>query len=216
MTSAIVAGLLAGYGIAIPVGAVGAYLVALTARTSLTVGAGAALGVAAVDGGYAIAAVLGGAALAGAVEPYAVPLRWASAVVLLVMAAVGAIAAYRRHRAGAAAAGPGAGRDVRAGRVTPVGAFVTFAGITVINPLTVVYFAALVIGSGAELAGGAEAVAFVAAAFAASASWQLLLAGGGALLGRYVTGPRGRLVTAFVSSAVILVLAVRMVGTSGG
>ncbi|TDD66437.1 lysine transporter LysE [Jiangella aurantiaca] len=213
MTAAIVAGLLAGYGIAIPVGAVGAYLVALTARTSLTVGTGAALGIAAVDGGYAIAAVLGGAALAGAIEPYAVPLRWASAAVLLVMAAVGAVAAYRRHRAGPATADPD---DGRADRVTPAGAFVRFAGITVINPMTVVYFAALVIGSGAELAGGAEAVAFVVAAFAASASWQLLLAGGGALLGRFVTGPRGRLATAFVSGAVIVVLAVRMIVTGGG
>jgi hypothetical protein len=32
MTDAVLAGLLAGYGIAIPVGAVGAYLVALSAR----------------------------------------------------------------------------------------------------------------------------------------------------------------------------------------
>lgn len=213
MTAAIVAGLLAGYGIAIPVGAVGAYLVALTARTSLTVGAGAALGIAAVDGGYAVAAVLGGAALAGAIEPYAEPLRWASAAVLVVMAAVGGIAGYRRHRAGPDAAGPD---DGRADRVTPASAFVRFAGITVINPMTVVYFAALVIGSGGGLGGGAEAVVFVVAAFAASASWQLLLAGGGALLGRYVTGPRGRLVTALVSSAVILVLAVRMIVTGGG
>lgn len=212
MTTAVVAGLLAGYGIAIPVGAVGAYLVALTARTSLTVGAGAALGVAAVDGGYAIAAVLGGAALAGAVEPYAIPLRWTSATVLLVMAVAGAVAAVRRHRAAPGAADPD---DGRADRVTPVAAFLRFAGITVINPMTVVYFAALVIGSGAQLAGGAEAVVFVAAAFAASASWQLLLACGGALLGRYVTGPRGRLATAFVSSAMILVLAVRMVVTGG-
>ncbi|RIQ20682.1 LysE family transporter, partial [Jiangella rhizosphaerae] len=149
----------------------------------------------------------------GAIEPYAGPLRWASAAVLLVMAAAGAAAAYRRHRAGPDAASPD---DGRADRVTPAGAFVTFAGITVINPMTVVYFAALVIGSGAELARGVEAVAFVAAAFAASASWQLLLAGGGALLGRFVTGPRGRLVTAFVSSAVIVVLAVRMVVMDGG
>ncbi len=51
---------------------------------------------------------------------------------------------------------------------------------------------------------------FVLAAFAASASWQVLLAGGGALLGRMLTGLRGRLVTALVSSAVMLALAVRM------
>jgi hypothetical protein len=41
--AALVAGLLAGYGIAIPVGAVATYLVALTARTSLKIGACAAL-----------------------------------------------------------------------------------------------------------------------------------------------------------------------------
>ncbi|NUR38700.1 MAG: lysine transporter LysE, partial [Streptomyces sp.] len=35
-------------------------------------------------------------------------------------------------------------------------------------------------------------------------------AGGGALLGRALTGRRGRLVTALVSSAVIMALAVRM------
>jgi arginine exporter protein ArgO len=51
---------------------------------------------------------------------------------------------------------------------------------------------------------------FVLAAFFASASWQLLLAGGGALLGRALTGRRGRLVTALASSAMIMVLAVRM------
>jgi arginine exporter protein ArgO len=52
---------------------------------------------------------------------------------------------------------------------------------------------------------------FVLAAFLASASWQVLIASGGALLGRALTGRRGRLVTALVSSAVIMALAVRMV-----
>jgi arginine exporter protein ArgO len=55
---------------------------------------------------------------------------------------------------------------------------------------------------------------FVLAACAASASWQVLLAGGGALLGRALTGHRGRLVTALLSSGVITVLAVRMVAPS--
>ena len=36
--AALLAGLLAGYGIAMPVGAVAAFLVALTARTSLRIG----------------------------------------------------------------------------------------------------------------------------------------------------------------------------------
>jgi hypothetical protein len=50
----------------------------------------------------------------------------------------------------------------------------------------------------------------VAAAFAASASWQLLVASGGSLLGRLLAGPRGRLGTALVSSGLIVALAVEL------
>jgi arginine exporter protein ArgO len=73
-----------------------------------------------------------------------------------------------------------------------------------LNPATVVYFGALVIGRG-DTGGG---VWFVAGAFLASASWQLLIAGGGSVVGRLLTGERGRLITALVSSVVIAVLAV--------
>lgn len=66
MTAALLSGLLAGYGIAVPVGAVGTYLVSLSARTPLRTGVSAALGVASADGLYALAAVLGGSALASA------------------------------------------------------------------------------------------------------------------------------------------------------
>ena len=55
--------------------------------------------------------------------------------------------------------------------------------------MTIVYFSALVLGrqasDGLTLAG--EAV-FVAAVFAASASWQLVIAGSGGLLGRLLPG----------------------------
>jgi threonine/homoserine/homoserine lactone efflux protein len=87
VTEALVAGLLAGYGVAIPVGAIAALLVSLTAHTSLRVGASAALGVATADGLYAVAAVLGGTALARVVEPVSGPLRWVAAGVLVVIAA---------------------------------------------------------------------------------------------------------------------------------
>jgi len=53
-------------------------------------------------------------------------------------------------------------------------------------------------------------VVFVVAVFLASASWQLLLAGGGSLVGRLVAGPRGRLLTALASCLLIVVLAVRL------
>lgn len=198
------AGLLAGYGIAMPVGAVATYLVALTAQTSLRTGLAAALGVATADGVYALAAVLGGAALAGVVTPVAGPLRLVSAVVLALLAVRGAVGAVRAHRRGGVAARPVT--EPAAGR-----AYLSLLGITLVNPTTVVYFAALVVGGQAVgSVSVAEQAVFVVAAFAASASWQALLAGGGALLGRVLTGPRGRLTTALVSSAVITVLAIRL------
>ncbi|MFD5586586.1 LysE family transporter [Streptomyces sp. NPDC127063] len=208
MSAALVAGLLAGYGIAMPVGAVATYLVALTARTSLRVGAGAALGVATADGLYALVAVLGGAALAKVVEPVTLPLRWASALVLLALACRGAVTAVVQYRARSGTAG--ADREPpRASR-----AYLSSLGITLMNPITVIYFAALVLGGqGTTAPHPADKAVFVLAALLASASWQLLLAGGGALLGRLLTGPRGRLCTALLSSTVITALAVHLPAT---
>src|SRR6266702_1688437 len=89
VTAALVAGLVAGYGIAVPVGAVATYLVSLTARTSLKIGACAAFGVATADGVYALIAQIGGSALAHILQPVLVPLRWSSAAVLLALAVRG-------------------------------------------------------------------------------------------------------------------------------
>ncbi|MFD9000083.1 LysE/ArgO family amino acid transporter [Streptomyces sp. NPDC059582] len=210
MTAALVAGLVAGYGIAVPVGAVATYLVSLTARTSLRTGACAALGVASADGIYALLATLGGEALAAALRPALVPLRWASALVLVTLALRGAATAvrrYRGHRLATRSDPPPPG---------PARAYLGLLGITLLNPTTVIYFAALVLGTGtAGTARPLEQGVFVLAAFAASASWQLLIAGGGALLGRALTGHRGRLVTALASSGVMTALAVRMLMSPG-
>jgi arginine exporter protein ArgO len=188
------AGVVAGYGVAVPVGAIGVLIAGLSARTSLRVGAAAGMGAATADGIYALIAVLGGAALAGTVAPIATPLRWAAAVVLLVLAGHTVWAALHRRRATAE----------RAERpATPVKAYAGILGLTLLNPATVVYFAALVMGRG----GAGGGVWFVVGAFLASASWQLLIAGSGALAGRLLTGERARLITSLVSSAVIAVLA---------
>jgi arginine exporter protein ArgO len=216
VTEALVAGLLAGYGVAIPVGAIAALLVSLTAHTSLRVGASAALGVATADGLYAVAAVLGGTALARVVEPVSGPLRWVAAGVLVVIAASTARSALRRRGEPATArrvdGGGSMDTGMDTGMDTPPGAYLVLLGLTLLNPATIVYYAALVLGrqSSDGLSAG-EQLVFVVAAFAASASWQLLLAGGGSLLGRILTGPRGRLATALASSAVISVLAISLV-----
>ncbi|GAA4559126.1 MULTISPECIES: LysE family transporter [Streptomyces] len=205
MTAALVAGLLAGYGIAVPVGAVGTYLVSLTARTSLRTGVCAALGVATADGLYALAATLGGTALASALRPALGPLRWVCVLVLLALAAWGAVTAVREYR------GHRLATRTAPAPPSPARAFLGLLGITLLNPTTVIYFAALVLGSQATgPAGPLEQGVFVLAAFAASASWQVLLAGSGALLGRALTGRRGRLATALAASGVMTALAVRM------
>lgn len=198
------AGLLAGFGIAIPVGAVATYLVTLTARTSPVVGASAALGVASADGLYALLAVLGGAALTGVISAIAEPLRWISAAALVIVAIGIAVSAIGDHLA----------RDDKSvpndSSMTPLRAYGTLLGITLLNPATVIYFSALVVGSkaaGASTAG--QGAVFVLGAFVASACWQLLVAGG-MVLGRTLTGRRGRLITGLVSSAVILGLTVAL------
>jgi arginine exporter protein ArgO len=204
VSRALVAGLLAGYGVAIPVGAIGALLIGLAARTSLRVAVAAAFGVATVDGGYALVAVLGGGAIGRAIQPVAGPTRWVAAVLLIALAVRNAILAVRRHRMPA---------ERSAERpVTPIRAYLMLIGLTALNPATVVYFGALVLGRQASGAfGPVSAVVFVLAAFVASASWQLLLACGGSLLGQVVNTPRGRLGTALAASSLIVVLAVQLV-----
>jgi arginine exporter protein ArgO len=217
VTGALVAGLLAGYGIAVPVGAIAVLIIGLSACAGLPVGAGAGLGAATADGVYATVAVVGGAAVAGVVRPIATPLRWLAAAVLLALAVRTAVLAWRHHRDPQRVV-PGRTID-KPGRTAPASpswwsgrparAYLAVLGLTLLNPSTVVYFTALVLGRQAGAARSlATSVTFVVAVFVASASWQLLLAAGGSAVGRYLTGPRGRLVTALVSSALIAALAI--------
>ena len=197
MLEVVVSGLVTGWAIAVPIGAVGAFLVTLTARTSLRVGSAAALGIATVDGVYAALAVTAGAALSALLAPAATPLRVVSGVVLLVIAALTAAHAVATS-----------GRPREAPALSAPRAYTLFVGITAVNPTTVVYFAAVVLGNRHLVDTPTQGAVFVLAAFLASASWQLLLAGGGAALGQVATGHRSHLVTGLVSAVVIAGLAV--------
>jgi arginine exporter protein ArgO len=81
-----------------------------------------------------------------------------------------------------------------------------------VNPATLLYFSALVLGDseGTVGRGGATGVLFAFGVLVASSCWQLVLAGSGALLGRVVAGRRGRLLSALASSAIMLVMAGRL------
>jgi arginine exporter protein ArgO len=84
--------------------------------------------------------------------------------------------------------------------------YLRFVGLTLINPLTVIYFSSIVLANQA-VAGGAQAVAFVGGVALASASWQALLAISGALVGRAFVY-RGHLATAVLGYGVVLAIAV--------
>jgi arginine exporter protein ArgO len=203
VSAALLAGLVAGYGVALPVGAVATYLVGLSARNRFPTAAAAALGVATTDACYALVAVVGGVGLASILRPVAAPLTDIAACLLLVLAARTFVAARRRYRDPLTTKRPDAALS------SPLRAYGGLVLLTSLNPTTILYFAALAIGShgdGATQTLGAG-VGFVAGVFVASASWQLFLASVGAVLGRAITSGRGQLIIAMASAAIVVALA---------
>lgn len=195
--SALLTGLLAGYAIAMPPGAVTSLII----RTGLSRGFALALaagwGAASVDFVYCSLAVLGGAAVVPLLGAFDLPLRLATGVVLV---GLGLWGMRRAGRETPPASGP-------VDRADLVRTYLRFAGITLVNPATLAYFAAVALGfSGAVLQ---DAFAFIAGVFLASASWHLVLATfSGALHGRL--GPRARLALALVANGVVVALGLRI------
>lgn len=160
--------------------------------------AAAGAGAATADGLYATVAMIGGTAIAALLEPWSRPLRIAAVFVLLAIGLRGLLRVARASRASplaptargtsaslAGGAGVDADLEPRVARHRQNGALLaTYArlvGLTILNPSTVVYFAALILAL-PELGSAAPArVAFVAGAFLASLSWQTVLAGIGAV-----------------------------------
>ncbi|HEX2196341.1 MAG TPA: LysE family transporter [Actinomycetota bacterium] len=193
--SSFLEGALAGYGIAIPVGAIGVLLVDLAMRRGFLPAAAAATGAATADFLYALVAMVLGAAVAEAVESFQDTLRIVSAVVLLGVAAILLRSALRSRAPATESAGP-----AEAGLLAT---YARFVGLTILNPATITYFVALIVGLDRGDASAADKTLFVAGAFLASWSWQLWLAAMGAFLHkripesvRWVFGAAGSLVVA--------------------
>jgi len=198
MLEPLVAGLVAGWGVAIPLGAIGVMVVDLGTRGGFRPAAAAAAGVATADFLYAAVAAAAGAAVASVLAPHEHALRLLSAAVLAAVALL-SLLALRRPPADRGAT-PLHGRHV----------YARFVALTSINPTTVAYFAALIAGLPAVASAPASAkLVFVLAAGAASLSWQLLLAGSGAAL-HHRLPPSARIWTALAGNALVLALAVRM------
>jgi arginine exporter protein ArgO len=198
MSDALISGLIAGWGVAIPLGAIGVLLVDLGMRAGFRPASGAAAAVATADLLYAAVAAVAGSAVAGLLEPHERAMKLIAAGVLAGVAVL-SLRSLRRRTGNASAAIPPATH-----------LYGRFLALTAINPTTVVYFAALITGLPAVASADAPAkLVFVLAVGLASLSWQLTLAGSGAALHHRL--PHGaRLWTALAGNALVLGLALRM------
>jgi threonine/homoserine/homoserine lactone efflux protein len=188
---ALLKGVVAGYAIAIPVGAVAILLIETAIHQGSVTAAAGALGAASADLIYAALAALFGAAAAEALEPIQDELKVVAAAILLGIA----IRMFFKARKGP---------QQKLEEPAPHRAYLTFLGITLLNPATISYFVALVIGL--DL-GSSSRLLFVLGVGAASASWQLFLVAMAGALGARLTD-RGRMITSVVGSLIVAGLAV--------
>ena len=199
MLDSVWAGVIAGYGIAIPVGPIAVLILQLAVSHGFRPAAAAGAGAASADLTYAVLAALFGAALATLLEPVIVPARIVGAVLLTVIGLRGLVGALRMETGAEAVA-------TQPGSVSPVRTYLTFLGLTLTNPMTFLYFAALVIGLPALEGGAGSRLMFAVAAFGASLSWQLLLAGIGSAL-HHRLSPRVERWTRIGGSLIVLAFA---------
>ena len=197
------AGAIAGYAIAIPVGAIAVLIIQTGFRQGMAHGLAAAAGAASADGIYATVAALAGLAVTAVIGPLIGPLRLAGGAVLVGIGLLGLLGLRNRSESVAAPEGRRAARS-------QLRTYLEMLGLTLLNPATVIYFAALTVGL-PFLGGAGERIAFVTAAFAASLSWQILLAAFGATLGRGA-GRRLQAPTMIVGNIIIIGLGVLVLG----
>jgi arginine exporter protein ArgO len=203
--SPFVEGILAGYGVAVPVGAVAILIVNTSIRCGFTIGFMAGAGAATADLLYAILASVAGVALTAFLEPVASPLRMLGGLVLIGLASWGLWKGLKRRNE------PEKTAEARA----PLMMYAQFVGITIINPLTVVYFTAFILGRGpsAYQYSLMANLLFVLGVVLASLSWQTLLAALGGVAGSRLSS-RFRLLATILGNLLVFALGARILVTA--
>ena len=222
------AGLAAGLGIALPLGAIGVLIVREGVERGIRAAAVAALAVASVDFGYALVAVVVGERIAEALAGVERMVQLVGALALTVVVVLGVRDLLHSIHGPApvptpAAAIGGAPEPAAPSSVTPhqqppdllelpVGywaTFLRFVGLTAINPMTAVYFVALTAGLSERLAGDSAGAAFAIGVFVGSLAWQMVLAVGGGLAGARMSD-RVRIGVSLAGYAIVAAYAVRL------
>jgi arginine exporter protein ArgO len=176
---ALLAGLLAGFGIAIPLGAIGVLIVHEGLTRGWHSAAAAASGTALVDLCYAGLALAAGSAVARRLHGNERAIELTGAVILVAVVARGMLALRRT----ALPVTTDAVVTAPLAQAAPLHTLRRFVALTAINPLTAVYFVVLTTALGDTVHGGLAAVAFAVGVFVSSWSWQLMLAAVGTLAG---------------------------------
>ncbi|ADG80666.1 Lysine exporter protein (LYSE/YGGA) OS=Tsukamurella paurometabola (strain ATCC 8368 / DSM /CCUG 35730 / CIP 100753 / JCM 10117 / KCTC 9821 / NBRC 16120/ NCIMB 702349 / NCTC 13040) OX=521096 GN=Tpau_4097 PE=4 SV=1 [Tsukamurella paurometabola] len=181
------AGILAGLGATVPIGAIGVLLLKEGNDRGWRRGAPAACGVGLADFLYCVVALAAGTVVAPVVERWG---RWPAAVggvLLLVVAALTLRNAYRGRP-------PGEEPDGARPALTGLRRFALFFGLTIINPMPLLYFLAIAVGLGSRLHEPAVAGVFALGVGIASLGWcQVLVAVGAALRSRSTEATQRRI-----------------------
>ena len=191
-------GLIAGFAIAMPPGAVTSLIVRIGLQRGFRSALAAGWGTATVDGVYCVVAVLAGAAIVPLLGTVDAPLRIVTGLVLVGLGVRGMAMARRE-------APPVGSPDARA----LVATYLRFIAITMVNPATLAYFVAIAFGFAGSVLN--DAGAFVGGVFAASLTWHAALAlMSGSLHGRL--GPTARGALATLANGVVIALGIRILG----
>ena len=195
-------GVIAGLGVAVPVGPIAVLIVAVGLRRGFQSGFMAGAGVASADIFYAGVAALMGEALVLALSPYKDMLGLISALLLF---GIGGFGLWRVRKTSSTG---GAKQILIEGKLR---VYAQFLGLTLINPMTIVYFSALILSREvSNVVTFGERVEFVVGAGLASLLWQTLLAALGATARRNLS-PRFTLLASLLGNMVVIGFGLRII-----
>lgn len=196
---AFLSGVVAGYGIAIPVGPIAILILELGLRRGFWISFSAGAGAASADLIYATIAALAGTFLVSVLAPFASILRVGSALGLIAM---GAWLLYHGRNFSGRAERP------RFGATNCPQTYGMVLGLTLLNPVTVTYFTTLILGMKADSSQSlVSAILFISGAFLASLSWQSLLASIGGIAHKRLPA-KAQVATFVFGNVVIMTLGV--------
>lgn len=194
------AGATAGLAIAMPLGAIGLLLLRSGMLHGFRSAAAAALAVGSVDLAYCAAAVTVGGRASPVINAWGAAPMVVSGAVVIGIGLRQLVTSLRAPDASAATPKPG----------RPGAIFGRFVALTAMNPLTILYFIALAGVLASTTSGSGAKVAFVAGTGISSISWQLGLAGVGAVMHRTISARAGR-VLGIVASPVVIALGIGVI-----